>query len=135
MTRLMPTGTGKLLSNLWTATPTQTTFTMRYNFGDIVLIEFPYTNGIGIKKRPALVIYDSGDPDIVVARITSQSVATGNDIPLSDWKSTGLNVASTVRLHKVAMLEKLLISRTIGHVSASDEQTITIYLKQVVAGL
>ena len=32
-----------------------------YNLGDIVLIGFPHTDQQGISKRPAIVLYDSGD--------------------------------------------------------------------------
>jgi len=37
-----------------------------YNFGDIVLIGFPHTDLQGISKRPAVVLYDSGDRDVPV---------------------------------------------------------------------
>lgn len=43
-----------------------------YNHGDIVLIGFPHTDLHQISKRPAFVLYDSGDQDILVARITTQ---------------------------------------------------------------
>ncbi|OGW09410.1 MAG: hypothetical protein A2W75_08255 [Nitrospinae bacterium RIFCSPLOWO2_12_39_15] len=43
-----------------------------YNFGDIVLIGFPHSDLQNISKRPALVLYDSGDQDVLVARITTQ---------------------------------------------------------------
>lgn len=42
-----------------------------YNLGDIVLIEFPHSDLHGISKRPVMVMYDSGDQDILVARVTS----------------------------------------------------------------
>jgi len=42
-----------------------------YKCGDIVLIGFPHTDFQGISKRPAIVLYDSGDKDVLVARITT----------------------------------------------------------------
>ncbi|MEN6423119.1 MAG: hypothetical protein ABFD76_14360 [Smithella sp.] len=42
-----------------------------YDFWDVVLIEFPHTDMRGVSRRPALVLYDSGDQDVLVARITS----------------------------------------------------------------
>jgi len=47
-----------------------------YSFGDIILIGFPHTDMQGISKRPVLVLYDGGDDDIVVARITTQGYRT-----------------------------------------------------------
>jgi mRNA interferase MazF len=42
-----------------------------YNFGDIVLIGFPHTDLQGVSKRPAIVLFDSGDQDVLVARCKS----------------------------------------------------------------
>ena len=50
-----------------------------YNFGDIVLIGFPHTDLQGISKRPAIVLYDSGDQDVLVARITTQEYTAETD--------------------------------------------------------
>jgi mRNA interferase MazF len=43
-----------------------------YAAGDIVLLQFPFTDTAGSKRRPALVLLDTGDDDIVVARVTGQ---------------------------------------------------------------
>jgi len=36
------------------------------NFGDIVLLRFPFTDGNTFKRRPALIINDCIDGDIIV---------------------------------------------------------------------
>jgi mRNA interferase MazF len=77
-----------------------------YRPGDVVLLAFPFTDGIRQKQRPALVLLDTGDPDIVVARITSQPYTTAFDVALSDQAEAGLLLPSVVRLHKLATLEK-----------------------------
>jgi len=38
--------------------------------GDIVLLKFPFTDAAGSKRRPALVLLDTGDEDVMVARVT-----------------------------------------------------------------
>jgi mRNA interferase MazF len=43
-----------------------------YSAGTIVLMEFPFTDGAIGKPRPALVVFDSGDVDVLVARITTR---------------------------------------------------------------
>ena len=40
-----------------------------YNFGEIVLVDFPQINTT--KKRPALVMLDIGDADVVLVPITT----------------------------------------------------------------
>ena len=53
-------------------------------FGDIVLVKFPFTDGKSFKKRPSLVIRDTGDNDIIVCRITSKIYKTPFDIVLKE---------------------------------------------------
>jgi mRNA interferase MazF len=40
--------------------------------GSIVLLKFPFTGGVGYKRRPALVIKDFEDGDMLVCRITNK---------------------------------------------------------------
>ncbi|GJQ48393.1 MAG: hypothetical protein K8F34_10575 [Candidatus Kuenenia stuttgartiensis] len=47
-----------------------------YNFGEIILVRFPHTDLQDISKMPALILYDSGDQDILIARITTQEYTT-----------------------------------------------------------
>jgi mRNA interferase MazF len=41
--------------------------------GSVVLLKFPFSDGIGYKRRPAMVIKDFEDGDILVCRITSRT--------------------------------------------------------------
>jgi hypothetical protein len=41
-----------------------------YEFGEIVLVDFPQSGRVQRKKRPALVVLDVGDADAVLAPIT-----------------------------------------------------------------
>ena len=52
----------------------------QFGFGDIVLLRFPFTNGHSFKKRPALVINDYNDDDVIVCRITSKIYNSQLDI-------------------------------------------------------
>ena len=49
---------------------------MPFEFGDVVLVPFSFTNQTASKKRPAVVVsnraYNSARPDLVVMPITSQ---------------------------------------------------------------
>ncbi len=56
----------------------------RYQPGEIVLLLFPFTDMGGAKRRPALVLLDTGDTDIVVARVTSQAHQSQYDVEITD---------------------------------------------------
>ncbi len=88
----------------------------KYYFGDIVLLKFPFTDGKTIKKRPAIVILDTNDGDLVVARITSQLFNTEFDIIVENWRDSGLKLPSVIRLHKLATLEKSIVDLKLGRI-------------------
>jgi mRNA interferase MazF len=57
-----------------------------YRAGGIVLLSFPFADAIGARRRPALVLLDTGDADIVVARVTSQASRGPFDVELVEWR-------------------------------------------------
>ena len=91
-----------------------------YRPGEIVLLKFPFTDAEGAKQRPALVLLDTGDQDILVARVTSQITQAAFDVKLVDWQQAGLLLPSTVRVHKLATLEKQLAERRLGMLTPGD---------------
>jgi mRNA interferase MazF len=102
-----------------------------YQPGDLLLIAFPYTGGAQTKDRPALVLLDTGDADLLVARITSQLYQTTHDVLLSDWQGAGLRAPSVVRLHKLATLEKALVRTRLGSLLPQDRQAVALVMRQV----
>ena len=104
--------------------------TTNYQPGELVLIGFPYTGGPGAKHRPALVILDTGNADLVVARVTTQMYQTPNDVAISDWQGAGLLASSVIRLHKLATLEKALIRRRLGSLQPADRQRDAAVMQQ-----
>ena len=88
--------------------------------GDVVLIRMQYHQTQGSKIRPALVLLDTGDDDFVAASVTSQPRSSECDVPLAEWQAAGLNVPSSVRVHKLTVLPKSDIVRQLGSCSGSD---------------
>jgi mRNA interferase MazF len=107
--------------------------TTNYQPGDLVLVNFPFTVSGPGKPRPALVILDTGDADVVLARVTTQASNTPFDVTLSDWQQAGLLAPSTVRLHKLATLAKTGVRRRLGSLSGSDRQRVAAVLQQIAA--
>ena len=57
-----------------------------YDFGAIILVGFPHTDLQAISKRPAIVLYDSGDQDVLISRITTQKHTTESDYKILNWE-------------------------------------------------
>ena len=85
-----------------------------YLFGDIVLLAFPFSDSVRKKKRPALVLFDGGDSDLVLCRISSKPAMSEFDIPIDNWAETGLLLPSCIRLKKIATIEMTIVKKKFG---------------------
>lgn len=100
-------------------------------FGDVVLLKFPFTDGKTFKRRPALVINDFDDGDIIVCRITSQIYKTQQDVILDQWKESGLKLPSVIRVHKLATLEKGLVELLMGRIDDLVKKKVATILSKL----
>ncbi len=106
-----------------------------YHFGDVVLVDFPFSDRNAEKRRPGLVIAQDSHGDLLVARITSKSPELPTDIVLMDWREAELNIPSNVRLLKLATTHESYVLRRLGTVSASDRQTAINALRKFIDSL
>lgn len=89
--------------------------------GDLVLVNFPYSDLASLKRRPSVIIHATlSQTDFALAFISSQSVATvaQEEISLlpshSEFSLTGLSAPSKIRASKLATLHRSLITRRLG---------------------
>ncbi len=61
-----------------------------YEFGDVVLMDFPQSGSEQPKRRPALVLLDIGDADVLLAPITTRERTGAGDVKLHKWQKAGL---------------------------------------------
>jgi mRNA interferase MazF len=106
--------------------------------GEIVLTVFPFTDLSGSKRRPAVVLAVNADhPDVILAFISSvlPTHSAAADLLLlpadPDFPQSGLKVPSVIRLNKLATLDRQLITRRIGTLTAQrlqrlDEKIVTV---------
>lgn len=100
--------------------------------GDIVLIQFPFTDLSASKLRPAVVLSHS-DMDVMVCFITTRLVpATEIDIVLNPSFINGLRKTSLVRVNKIATLEKRLIKGLLGKLDNEEINQLNLNLKLVL---
>ncbi len=98
--------------------------------GEIVLIRIDFHQTPSGKVRPAVVLLDAGDDDFVAAPVTSQARDTDFDVALRQWREAGLNVASTIRVHKLTVLAKEEVVRRLGELADTDRTTLAKVLRR-----
>jgi mRNA interferase MazF len=104
-------------------------YSMTLRRGEVALIRIDYHQTPGGKIRPATVLLDSGDDDFVAAPITSRPRRSDFDIVIGHWREAGLNVASTIRIHKLTVLAKDDIVRRLGDLVNADRGALAQALR------
>jgi mRNA interferase MazF len=91
---------------------------MPFEFGEVVLVPFPFTSQAASKRRPAVVVssrhYNTARPDIVVMAITSQlrpSPAFG-EVWVEAWQAAGLLKPSAVKPVLATLEQGLCFARS-----------------------
>lgn len=84
--------------------------------GEVVVVEFPYSNLKNTKRRPVLVLKVPKGEDIIVLQITGSSYEKSVEIPIKneDFKQGSLKKDSFVRIDKIASIERFLIKYKVG---------------------
>lgn len=107
-----------------------------YQFGEVILVPFPFTNQSESKKRPAVVIssdaYHTNRPDLLIMAITSQTHVAPDfaTFPVVDWQAAGLLKPSFAK-PVLTTLEQKLVIRRMGVFSSRDQQSLRQMLKQI----
>lgn len=113
--------------------------TIIFNQGDVVLVNFPFTNGVGSKTRPALVIsglwYNRNRSDCILTAITSsirlpieqdQIHVTGKEV-----QEAGLAKESVILAGVVFTIERSLIIRRLGRINRAMLNEVHNHLKNL----
>jgi mRNA interferase MazF len=106
---------------------------MNFSPGEILLVPVVFSDGSGRKKRPVVVIFDSGDADLLVAPVTSQPARSFRDVPVVNWQRAGLRLPSIARVEKLATVEKSTVLKKMGQPAPTDWEKIKTVQKQFFA--
>lgn len=98
--------------------------TTSYEFGDIPLVPFPFTDQTTSKKRPAVIItskaYHHERPDVILMAETShvRSPAFG-EVVVTEWRKAGLLKLGVIK-PVIATIEKGLVLKRLGRLKQVD---------------
>ena len=107
--------------------------------GDVVIVEFPYTDQQKTKKRPAVVIqadsYNAKLTTTVVAMISGNVAVASDpanvfvDPSNSNGQSSGLHGPSVIKCYNLFTISQNKVLRTIGKLSDALKQKLNACLK------
>ena len=91
----------------------------RFVKGDVVVIPFPFSDLSGSKRRPALVLTDLRDDDIMICQITSQPTDDifAQALRPEDFVSGSLPAVSLIRPIRVFTADKHIVFRKVGQIA------------------
>jgi mRNA interferase MazF len=103
--------------------------------GDVVIVDFPFSDARGRKIRPALVVqadeFNRRLSDTILALITSSRarfIGSPSQLPIdistAEGQASGLRLTSVVQCENLVTIDKALIVHTIGHLPAGLMQQI-----------
>jgi mRNA interferase MazF len=98
---------------------------MKVRRGDVVLVDYPFSDRTGSKVRPCLVVQADRNnqrlDDTIVVTITSRIAHTSTeptelliDITSSSGRQTGLLFASAVQCQNILTVDRSFVRRRIG---------------------
>jgi len=111
--------------------------TTGFEFGDIVLVPFPFTDQRTTKRRPAVVVssgaYHRERPDLIILAVTSQvrAAPTVGEAAIGKWKEAGLLKLSVLK-PLLATIEKALVLRKLGRLEQEDRRVLRDVLDAIL---
>jgi len=111
-----------------------------YSRGRVVVVEVPFSDLSGTKRRPALIVssetFHRGLPDVIVCPISSRpryfDRPGPGDLPLRHWKRAGLRYPSTALVSKVVSVSKKTITRGLGRAASEDLQRVEVTFRKAL---
>ena len=84
--------------------------------GDVIILDFPFSNLMQTKRRPALVIKVPKGEDIIICQITAKSQEKSVEIPIikKDFSKGELKRDSYIRIDKITTIKRTRVKYKAG---------------------
>ncbi len=103
---------------------------MMYSKGDIVVVNFPFSDLVNAKKRPMVVLAEKGQ-DIIGCAITSNPESEG--ILIKNFEEGTLPFESKIKYWQIHTFLKSLAVRKIAKISKSTYKEIVTSINKMIA--
>lgn len=105
-----------------------------FEFGDVVLVPFPFTDQTTTKRRPAVVVSSDADhrerPDLAVTSQVRPRAAHG-ETTVARWKEAELLKPSVLK-PVLATIDRELVLRKLGRLEREDRTSLRAALEEIL---
>jgi len=108
-----------------------------YSRGDIILVNFVFSDETGARRRPAVIVssdaYHQDRQEVIIAAITSRTdrILIGDHL-IKDWEGTGLLFPS-VLTGIIRTIKQGMIARKLGIMLKADMEAVDANLRVALA--
>lgn len=108
-----------------------------YEFGDVVLVPFPFTDQTTSKKRPAVVVsstaYLRKRSDLILIAVTSQAnpATSFGEMTIIEWQAAGLLKPSIIK-PVLTTVDAGLVIKKLGQLQKHDRQGLQNLLPTIL---
>jgi mRNA interferase MazF len=102
--------------------------------GEVIIVDFPFSDLSNFKRRPALVISPLNRDDAIVCQITTRNSSDGYSISLdiNDFAAGSLNQLSNIRPNRLFTVDTNIINRVIGQVNQAKIDEVVNSIIQII---
>lgn len=104
-----------------------------YRIGDVITSVIPGVQDT--KARPAVVLADLEDDDLIVAPVTRTGPRSEYDVPVTRWQSAGLRAACYARTNKPVTITKSDVRASVGSLVHPDLENLKSALRKFWAAV
>jgi mRNA interferase MazF len=104
-------------------------------FGDVLVLNFPFTNLSGFKKRPSVCLQQQGQDVLVVFLSSVLGKERTADFVVEKDAENNLVQDSLVRAFKLSTVHEQLVHKKIGSLKKGDRLKLKRRLRNFVEGL
>ncbi len=105
----------------------------RFVVGEVVVVNFPFSNLKGQKLRPALVVAKSEFDNLILCQITSKAYSSRSAIKLeqADFITGQLPVVSYIRPDKLFTSDQSIIIKKVGRLTDTSIKRVKRALAKI----
>ena len=105
----------------------------RFVKGDVVVVPFPFSDLSPSRRRPALVVAELPDDELVLCQVTSQSVRDAQAVMISDgdFQSGSLQQTGNIRPNRLFTADQSTIVYRLGQLKPHVVEFVIARLKRL----